>query len=180
MTSTTLLTLFGAGFVSGLFSCFITLVTMRHLKKRDERAYTRATAERKRTELYPAYQAMRRLVRACEALYAAIEDHLGEDNVERAHQALINAMIRAEEAQGAYMLVEQEEEIHAALQAFYSAFTHWVSTRKNFYSLRDDLNVVGDSLVSMPYETVKQAKEELEAKRDAFLARAKAWEKELP
>jgi len=32
----------------------------------------------------------------------------------------------------------------------------------------------------MPYETVKKAKEEFEARRDAFLALAKAWEKELP
>jgi len=176
---TTLLTLFGAALLSGIVSCVITLLTMRHQKKRDELAYTRATADRKRTELYPAYKAMRQLVKAFEALYAAIEENLGEDNVELTQHSLIDAMIEAEEVQGAYMFVEKEAEIHAALQALSAAFTNWVSTRKTFYSLRDDLNSVGDSLTMMPYETVKKAKEEFEAKRDALLALAKAWEKEL-
>ncbi len=177
---TTLLTIFGAALLSGIFSCAITLLTMRHQKKSDELAYKRATADRKRTELYPAYKVMRRLVRAFEALYAAIEENLREDNVEIAQHSLIDAMIEAEEAQGAYMLVDKEAEIHAALQALYSAFTNWVSTRKTFYSLKDDLNSVGDSLTMLPYETVKKAKEEFEARRDAFLTLAKAWEKELP
>lgn len=176
----TLLTVFGATFLSGVFSCGITLLTMHRQKNSDELNYKRATADRKRTELYPAYKVMRRLVRAYEALYAAIEQNLREDIVQVAQASLIDAIKEAEEAQGAYMLIDKEEEIHAALQALYTAYTSWVSTRKTFYTLKHELNPMVDPLAIMPYEMVKKDKEEFFAKRDAFLTLARAWEKELP
>ena len=175
----TLLTIFGATLLAGIFSCLVTLLTLRRQKNSEELAYKRATADRKRTELYPAYKVMRRLVRAYEALYAAIEQNLCDDIILAAQSSLIDALKEAEEAQGAYMLIDKEDEIHAALHKLYTAFSSWVSTRKTFYSLKDSLNPIVDPLTIMPYKMVIEEKEKFESKRDEFLALAKAWEKEL-
>lgn len=167
------------GILAGLAGVLIQKYSHGKQVERDNLAFARATAERKRTLLYPAYQDMRRLVRAYEGLSLAIEQDRDKEAVEVASASLVQALKEAEEAQSAYMLVNKEDEVHTTIQSLHNAFTGWASLRENFCSLKD-ANAIVASLPTMSYETVQKAREQFEAKRDELLTLAKAWEKELP
>ena len=70
---------------------------------------------------------MRCLVRAFEALYAAIEENLGEDTIKRAQHVLIEAMIEAEVAQGPIVFLRRR----AAFEPFLHERKHGISVSES-------------------------------------------------
>jgi hypothetical protein len=182
----TLLISLAPPFMSGLLGVLIGIPIQMYLHhkqvERDDLAYKRTTADRKRTYLYDAYQVMRLLVRAyAQAVGTATlsKSDNAEETWKEAKISLEKARKEADAAIGAYMLVNQEIEIHIALNALNRAYTTWLRGYNWYIHLHTLGESHNDEFLEYYVKLVK-LNDVIAEKSEELLTIAKAWEKELP